>query len=350
MKEDIDNSVLKVLSSGGYILGPEVESFEHEMAEYLGSKHAIGVASGTDAIFLILKALDVCPSDEVITTPFTFIATADTISNCGAKPVFADINPNTYNIDPNEVEKCFSSRTKAVIAVHLYGQPAEMDSLKALTDSHGVPLVEDCAQSLGAEFKGRKAGSIGTASALSFFPTKNLGGAGDGGMVCTNDARLADRIRMLRVHGSHKKYHHSMIGINSRLDAIQAALLKVKLNYLDTWNGQRIETANYYNRNLKNIGTPYVMPSVSHVYHQYTIRIKQRDQLQELLGEAGIGTSVYYKPPLHLQDCYRDLGHKRGDFPVSEKASTEVLSLPMFPGITQEEKETVCDAVNNFSG
>lgn len=347
-KEIIDKTVSDTLSSGAYILGKEVQALEEKMAGYTGVNHSIGVASGTDAIFLILKALGIGPGDEVITTPFTFIATADTISNCGGRPVFADIDPKTFNIDPAEVEKKLTDRTRAVIVVHLFGQSADMDPLMDIAESRSIDLIEDCAQSQGAEYKGTRVGSFGAASAFSFFPTKNLSCAGDGGAVCTNDDELAVKVRMLRAHGSRKKYEHELLGINSRLDALQAAMLNVKFSFLDRWNEERIETAEYYNRNMKGVVTPYVLPDTLHVYNQYTIRSNQRDRMKQKLQESGVGNAIYYSLPLHLQACYRDLGYSRGDFPESENASAEVLSLPMFPGITQDEKDSVCKAVNSL--
>lgn len=348
IKNEIDNEVSVILSSGKYVLGPQVEIFEKNIADYLQVEHAVAVGSGTDALYLILRAYDVSEGDEVITTPFTFIATADTISTCGAKPVFADINPRTFNIDPDKIQESINKNTKAIIAVHLYGQPADMGRITEVANEKQIPVIEDCAQSFGSTYHGVKAGSIGDASAFSFFPTKNLGCAGDGGMVCTNNEELAAKVRMLRAHGSKRKYYHELIGTNSRLDTIQAAILSKKLKYLDRWNTERQEIAEFYNRHLSGVQVPFVTPGSIHVYHQYTILTKRRDDLQSKLSESGIGSAVYYYPPLHLQPCYSPLGYKPGDFPVCEETSSHVLSLPVFPGMTEAECAKVCEAVNNI--
>ena len=345
-----DQAALRVLSGCRYILGPEVEAFEAEFASYLGVKHGVGVASGTDALVLALKALGVGPGDEVITTDFTFIATAEAISECGATPVFADIDPRTFNLDPRSASERISGRTRAILVVHLFGQPADMDRLSALARQNGLLLVEDCAQSHGATWRGRKAGSFGDASAFSFFPTKPLGGAGDGGMVCTNNDEIAGKVRILRAHGSRKKYISEVLGTNSRLDELQAAVLRVKLRRLEDWNRSRREVAREYDRRLKGIRVPPVAEQAAHVYHQYTIRSGDRDALRHWLEKEGVGCNVYFPLPLHLQPCYAHLGYTEGEFPASELASREVLSLPIFVGMTPGEISRVCEAVNRFSG
>ncbi|MCG2796524.1 MAG: DegT/DnrJ/EryC1/StrS family aminotransferase [Actinomycetia bacterium] len=344
--EELNRAVLDVIVGGRYILGPEEKAFEEEMADYLGIGETVGVASGTDALSLMLRALDIGPGDEVITTPFTFIATADTISFCGAKPVFADIDPRTFNLDPESVKSLISSNTRAILVVHLYGLSADIDEFKEIASSNGIALIEDCAQALGAEYGGRKVGTFGTASAFSFFPTKNLGALGDGGLVATDDVEIAERVRMLRVHGSRKKYMHELMGFNSRLDEIQAAVLRVKLKHLDRWNGERMEIASKYDKVLKSVVTPFVPAGRTHVYHQYTIRAKNRDILINRLDQYRTGSAVYYPVPLHLQPCFEDLGYRAGDLPESETASCEVISLPMFPGLMEHEIERVADIMN----
>jgi len=346
VEEEAGGAVLEALKSGAYILGPQVAELEREIASYLGVAEGVGVASGTDALFLSLKALGVGPGDEVLTTPFTFIATAEAAANLGAVPRFVDIEEATFNIDAALLADAITERTRAVIAVHLFGHPADMEVCRAICDERGIPLVEDCAQSLGAEVGGRKAGSFGEASAFSFFPTKNLGAAGDAGMICTDDAELAAKLRVLRAHGSSRKYYHEVLGYNSRLDTVQAALLLVKLRHLDEWNSERTRIASQYDAHLENVVTPPVKPGYTHSYHQYTIRSARRDDVRKSLEEAGIASAIYYPVPLHLQPCFSDLGYSEGDFPVAEKACREVLSLPIFPGMTGEEIELVCAAVN----
>ncbi len=346
VKDEMDAAVSACLGSGQYILGPQVQRFEQEFADYIGVEHAVGVASGTDALFLPLKAMGIGPGDEVITTPFTFIATAEVIANCGARPVFADIEPGTFNLDASLVERAITPRTKAIILVHLFGQPADIDLLLELARGHGIQLIEDCAQATGAVYGQRKVGSFGAAGAFSFFPTKNLSCAGDGGMIVTNDGKLAESIRMLRAHGSRTKYLHEVLGINSRLDEVQAALLRVKLPRLDRWNDERIRIAGLYNQRLRGVSTPPVAPGRTHVYHQYTIRASDRDSVADSLSGAGVGRAVHYGLPLHLQPCFAHLGYEEGAFPQSEHASREVLSLPMFPSMTDEEIERVCAVTN----
>lgn len=350
LEQEIDAAIKEVLLSGQFILGPSVRKLEEEVAAYCGCKYGIGVASGTDALRLTLTALGIGPGDEVITTPFTFIATANTIAHCGAKPVFVDIDPKTYNIDPAAIQKAISKRTKAIVPVHLYGQPADMDPIMDLAEKYGLYVIEDVAQAIGARYKGRRVGSIGHAGALSFFPSKNLGAYGDGGMVVTNDAVLAEKIDILRKQGSKKKYYAEVLGFNSRLDTLQAAILRVKLKHLDSWNEARRQRAKRYNELLSGLPviTPYEAPNVYHVYHQYTIRTKERDALAAHLKERGISTMVYYPVPLHLQQVFADLGYGEGSFPESETASREVLSLPMYPELTEAEQQEVVRAIRGF--
>ena len=340
---ETDAAVLGVLAGGSYILGENVKAFEREMAAYLGCSHAVGVASGTDALLLILKALGVGPGDEVVTTAFTFFATAEVIATVGATPVFADIDPGTFNIDPVSTASRVTPSTRAIVAVHLFGQPAQMEDLATIAASAGVPLVEDCAQAAGAEYMGFKAGALGRASAFSFFPTKNLACAGDGGMVCTDDEELAVRVRMLANHGQSEQYLHACIGMNSRLDEVQAALLRVRLRNLDRWNDERRGIAVRYDR-VFGATAPFVAPGSKHVYHQYTLRTPARDTLSRKLEMDDIASRVYYPVPLHLQPCFAPLGYLPGDLPECERAADEVLSLPIFPGMTDEEIERVCAA------
>ena len=350
IEQEIDGAIKGVLLSTEFILGPAVRDLEQRVAAYCECRYGVGVASGTDALRLTLTALGIGPGDEVITTPFTFIATANTISHCGARPVFVDIDPRTYNIDPAKIEGAITQRTRAIVPVHLYGQPADMDPIMRLAEKHRLYVIEDAAQAIGARYKGRRVGSIGHAGCLSFYPTKNLGAYGDGGMVVTNDAALAEKIDILRRQGGKKKYHAEVLGFNSRLDTLQAAILRVKLNYLDAWNEARRRVAQRYNELLAGlpVTTPYESSDVYHVYHQYTIRAPQRNALAAYLKERGIGTMVYYPVPLHLQGLYASLGYKEGDLPESEAASREVLSLPMYPEITEEQQRMVTEAIRGF--
>jgi dTDP-4-amino-4,6-dideoxygalactose transaminase len=359
IKSEIDSAIARVIESGQFILGPEVEAFEREVAQYLGVKHAIGVASGTDALWLALKAAGIGPGDRVIVPSFTFFATAGAVCNVGAIPVFADIDPRTFNLDPSSVQNLLESDTqlqdqaKAIIPVHLYGQPAEMDTLLKIARHYELIVIEDVAQAIGAQYKDRTVGTLGHLGCFSFFPTKNLGAYGDGGLVVTNDGALAERVRMLRVHGSKPKYYHHIVGTNSRLDALQAAILRVKLTHLDEWTSARQKLAARYDQALSQIeglAVPYKAPDRTHIYHQYTIRVLggRRDALQKHLKEHGIGTEIYYPLPLHLQPCFQHLGYREGQLPESERASREVLSLPMFPELTEKEQGYIIAAVRDF--
>ncbi len=358
IKDEIDAAMAGVLESGQFILGPTVRELEQKVAAYCGCKYGVGVASGTDALRLTLTALGIGPGDEVITTPFTFIATANTISHCGARAVFVDIDPRTYNIDPTAIEEAITERTKAIVPVHLYGHPADMDPIMELAEAHGLYVIEDAAQAVGARYpstgsgrsKGRRVGCMGHAGCLSFYPTKNLGAYGDGGMVVTNDAALAEKVDVLRRQGSKRKYHAEVLGFNSRLDSLQAAILGVKLKYLDGWNEARRQVAQRYNELLAGLPVtmPYKSPDVYHVYHQYTIRAEQRDALAAYLKERGIGTMIYYPVPLHLQGLYAGLGYGEGSLLVSEVASREVLSLPMYPELTEAQQQEVAQAIREF--
>jgi dTDP-4-amino-4,6-dideoxygalactose transaminase len=351
IKDEIDEAVLGVMESGYFVLGPNVKALEAEVAEYVGCQHGVGVASGTDALRLSLEALDVGAGDEVITTPFTFVATANTVSHAGARPVFVDIDPRTFNLVPAQIEAAITERTKAIVPVHLYGQPAEMDAIMDIARRHNLIVIEDCAQAIGAEDDGRRVGSFGDLACFSFYPTKNLGAFGDAGMITTNDPDLAERVTMLRQQGSNKRYYHDVLGFNSRLDEMQAALLRVKLRRLDEWQSRRGQIAARYDAGLGelDVETPFVRPGVTHVYHQYTIRVaRRRDELIEFLRERGVGSMIYYPLPLHLQKMYYDLGYAEGSLPVSESAGREVLSLPMYPELTDEQVQTVVDTIGEF--
>jgi len=347
IKDEIQAAINQVLTDTRFIMGPQVEELERKMAEYCGCAYGVGVNSGTDALYLALWALGVGPGDEVITTPFTFFATTEVVSLLGAKPVFVDIDPGTFNMRVDQVEEKITSRTKAIIPVHLYGQPVDMDPLVEIGKRREIPLVEDCAQAIGARYKGRRVGGFGQAGCFSFFPSKNLGAYGDAGMIVTNDKQLADEARSLRVHGGKVKYYHDILGVNSRLDTMQAAILLVKLRYIDQWNQARRRNAYRYNEMLKGTTavTPVELKDTEPVYHQYTIRVPGRNQLSEKLKDAGVGTMIYYPVSLHLQKVYRDLGYKPGDFPACEKAQEEVLSLPMFPELTEDQQRHITDQI-----
>lgn len=350
IKNEIDRAISEVVRSGQFILGRFVEDFEKEVATYLKVKYAIGVASGTDALYLALLASGIKRGDEVITTPFTFFATAEVTSNIGAKPVFVDIEPKTFNINVEKIEKAITSRTKAIIPVHLFGHSSRMDKIMQAASKHNLKIVEDCAQSFGADYRGRKTGTIGDAGCFSFFPTKNLGAYGDGGMIVTSSDEIAEKVKLLRAHGSEKKYYHKILGYNSRLDAIQAAILKVKLKYIDIWNKKRAAVARKYRESIvnKDIVSPFEDKDSSHVYHQYTIRCPYRDNLKDYLAKEGISTMVYYPLSLHLQEAYKDLGYGAGSFPESEKAQKEVLSLPIYPELSDDNIKYISEKINSF--
>lgn len=350
IKTEIERATLEVLSSGHYILGKNVEALENEIANLCGVKYGIGVNSGSDALTLTLKALDIKSGDEVITTPFTYIAPAESIYQMGAKIVFADIDERTFNINPLDVAKKITKNTKAIIPVHLFGQPADLEGIFSVVDGTKIKIVEDCAQAIGAVYHGKPVGSFGIAGCISFYPTKNLGAAGDGGMIVTNDHSLASKLKMIRVHGISRRYHHDLHGYNSRLDEIQAAILRVKLKYLSRWNERRRAIAKKYNEGLKGlpIQTPFVMDNVTHVYHVYAILVEKRDALQEYLNKRGIPTIIYYPKPLHLQKVYEDLGYNEGDLPVSEKISKQILPLPMYPELTDEQVDYVIETIRSF--
>jgi dTDP-4-amino-4,6-dideoxygalactose transaminase len=350
IKDEIDAAVLGVMASGYFVLGPNVKALEAEVAEYVGCRYGVGVASGTDALRLSLAALDIGPGDEVITTPFTFVATANTVSHSGARPVFVDIDPRTFNIVPGQIEAAITERTRAIVPVHLYGQPAEMDAIMETARRHNLYVIEDCAQAIGAEDDKRRVGSFGDVACFSFYPTKNLGAYGDGGMVTTNNSEIAERIDVLRRQGGKTKYYHEVLGFNSRLDEMQAALLRVKLRHLDDWQAGRRCVAGRYDELLSelDVAIPFVRSNVTHVYHQYTIRVPRRDALHQFLQARGIGSMIYYPLPLHLQGLYQDLGYAAGSLPVSEGTGHEVLSLPMYPELTEEQIRAVVGAIGEF--
>lgn len=356
IREEVRAAVDRVLESQYFILGPEVEALEAEVAAYCQCRYGIGVSSGSDALLVALMALDLQPGDEVITTPYTFFATAGAIVRLGAKPVFVDIDPITYNIDPARLEAVVTPQTRAIIPVHLYGQMADMDPVMAVAERHGLVVIEDAAQAIGAEYKGQRAGSIGHFGCFSFFPSKNLGGVGDGGMVTSNDAALADKVRLLRGHGARPKYHHKVVGGNFRLDALQAAVLRVKLPYLDGWTAARQRNAETYRRLFAESGLAaseqVVLPVDAgygrHIYNQFVIRAKRRDGLADYLKQQGIGSEVYYPLPMHLQDCFAGLGLVAGSFADSEAASQETLALPIYPELSEAMLAHVVQAITAF--
>ncbi|MDD5633859.1 MAG: DegT/DnrJ/EryC1/StrS family aminotransferase [Candidatus Omnitrophica bacterium] len=357
IKNELDVAVKKVIESQYFILSPEVENLEKELALYCGVSHAAGVASGTDALILALRALGVGKGDVVITTPFTFFATSEAISILGAKPLFVDIEQATYNIDPDKLEEVIkrsdpSKRNayKAIIPVHLYGQCANMERIMGIAKRYNLRVVEDCAQAIGAEYNGKKAGSFGETGCFSFFPSKNLNAFGDGGMVVSNGIDIVKRIKKLRVHGSQELYIHEEIGYNSRLDSLQAAIVRVKLKHLDGWLERRREIASKYNKAFSKIGIkiPEVGKGNKHTYHQYTIAIDERDEFVEYMADKKISVRVYYPVPLHLQPCYKDLNYSIGSFPVAEHASEKVVSLPVYPELTDEQVAYIIDSVKDF--
>ena len=351
IRDEIREAIDRILETQVFVLGPEVEKLEQEIADYCGAKYGVGCASGTDSILLSLMAAGVSSGDEVITTPYTFFSTAGCVSRVGGIPVFVDIDPATYNIDPSLIEARITPKTKAIIPVHLFGQCADMGPILETAERHGLYVLEDAAQSIGSKTKlngeWRSAGAMGHFGCFSFFPSKNLGAYGDGGMVVSNDESLADKVRTLRVHGSKPKYHHSLIGANSRLDAIQAAVLRVKLRYLDEWTEARRQNARFYDEAFagSEIKTPHVRAENISIYNQYVIRTKARDRVMEHLKKHDVGCEIYYPVPLHLQRCYGFLGYKEGEFPESEAAAAETLALPIYPELTDEQKGYVVKCV-----
>lgn len=354
LKDDLENAVLSVLEKGHYILGPEVGNLECEIAGLCHSTYAVAVASGTDALLVALRAVGVKPGDEVITTDFSFFATAGVVSRLGATPVFVDIEADTFNIDPSKIEATITDKTRAIMPVHLFGQVADMDPIMAIAKKHKIPVVEDAAQAIGAEYKGRKAGSIGDIGCFSFYPTKNLGAAGDAGILTTSDEKLFERCRMLRVHGQSGKYEHKLVGYNSRLDTMQAAVILVKLPHLQSWSEERIAHAKVYDEafaGVEHIRTPVVKEySTFHIYNQYTLASPKRDAIVAGLNQAKIGNCVYYPIPFHKQECFADLGYKSDDLPESSRAADEVFSIPIYPELTAEEQQEVITTIKKLAG
>jgi len=350
LREQMLRAIDEVCESGAFINGPNVKALEAEVAAYVGGKHGLALNSGTDALHLALRALDIGPGDEVITIPFTFVATTEAIGIVGARPVFVDIDPQTYNIDAALIEAAITPRTRAILPVHLYGRPAPMHEIMAIAQRHNLAVIEDCAQAIGAKIGEKFVGTFGTFGAFSFFPSKNLGAYGDGGMLVTGDAALADRVRSLRGHGGRVKYYHEELGVNSRLDEMQAAILRVKLPHLNEWIARRRAVAERYTAAFAEMGIqlPADPPGGLHVYHQYTIRVDDRDRVQTTLQSAGVQTMVYYPVPLHLQKVHASLGQGEGTFPQSERAAREVISIPMFPELEPQAQQTVIDAVKSI--
>ena len=353
IREETLQAVESVFRRQQFVLGPEVGELEKQVARISNVAHGVGVASGSDALLLALMALDVGPGDEIITSPYTFFATAGSIARLHAKPVFVDIDPKTYNIDPALIEKAITKRSKVILPVHLFGQCAEMDRILEIGQKHQLAVIEDAAQAIGATYKGRAAGSMGLLGCLSFFPSKNLGGAGDGGMVLTSNAELAEKIRVLRVHGSKPKYVHKLLGLNSRLDTLQAAVLLVKLRYLSSWSERRRQNALYYSQRFagsSKVTPPTILPHNQSIFNQYVIRVSERDKLIEHLKKNEIGSEIYYPIPLHLQECFQYLGYKKGDFPEAERAANDTLALPTYPELTEAQREHVAETVLSFLG
>ena len=359
IKSDVDAAIAEVMQSQHFILGPKVEECEKAIAKYSDCAYGVGVSSGSDALLACLMAENVGPGDEVITTTYTFFATVGAIARLGATPVLVDIDPVTYNLDVAQVEARVTSRTRAIIPVHLYGQMADMDAVMLIADRRGIVVIEDAAQAIGAENRGKRAGSIGHYGCFSFFPSKNLGAAGDGGMVVTNDADRASKVAVLRAHGSKPKYFHKVIGGNFRLDALQAAVVTAKLRHLDAWTAGRQRNAKQYDELFLAAGlagrqdAPVGLPTVTterHIFNQYVIRVDRRDELQALLKSKGVGTEVYYPVPMHQQECFGYLGHKTGDFPESERAATHTLALPIHPELTKQQAEYVVECIAEWAG
>ena len=368
IKEELDNALIQCAESQFFILGPEVQNLEEKMCEYLGCKYSVGVSSGTDALLVALLAIDLKPGEEVILPTYSFFATAGVVSRLNAKPVFCDVDPITFNIDPSKIEELINKNTKAIIPVHLYGQCAEMDEISEIAKKNGIKIIGDAAQAIGAQYKdGKSAGVLGDIACFSFFPSKNLGCFGDGGLVTTNDAELADKLRILRVHGGRPKYYHKIIGGNFRLDAIQAAVINVKLPYLNSWSEKRRVNAELYTKLFMekglaekegftefNVASKVLLPKAVykefgltnyHIYNQYVIRVEKRDELREFLKASEIGTEIYYPVPFHLQECFKDLGYKKGDFPVAESCADTSLALPIYPELTDEQIDFVVEKI-----
>jgi dTDP-4-amino-4,6-dideoxygalactose transaminase len=356
LREELRAAFERVLDSQQFILGEDVRLLEAEVARYVGTKHAIGCASGSDALLLVMMAFDLAKGDEVITTPFTFFATGSAITRAGGFPRFVDIDPQTCNLDVSKVEAAITPRTRAIMPVHLYGQCVDMTALLEVAAQHDLPVVEDAAQAIGAQYKGQTAGSMGLAGCFSFYPTKNLGAAGDAGIITTDDDELSDRLRRLRVHGGRTEYMHSEVGINSRLDTIQAALLRVKLPHLEKWSEARRQHSAFYSQLLREadladlVAPLEVLPDARHIFHQYVVRVAdgRRDELMEYLRGRGIGSKVYYPVPLHLQECFKGLGYRTGDFPEAERAAASTLALPLFPELNREQQHYVVDTIRHF--
>jgi dTDP-4-amino-4,6-dideoxygalactose transaminase len=355
LRPEIDEAIKKVLDSNGFILGAEVQGLEKELADYCNTKYAIGCASGTDALLLALMAFDVGAGDEVVTTPYSFFATASSVTRLGAKPIFVDIDPQNYNLDVSQVASKITERTKAIQPVHLYGQCAAMDELREISEIYDVPLVEDAAQAIGSEFADKRAGEMGAIGCFSFYPSKNLGAMGDAGFLTTNDEALAQKLFALRVHGSFERYYHKWVGLNSRLDAMQAAILRVKLPHLDSWTEARQRNAATYRTLFTDAGLteeiilPTELENVRHIYNQFVIRVpEKRDELRKFLADNEIGTDIYYPVSLHLQECFAYLGYRENDFPESEKASRETLALPIYPELKGEQQEYVVGKIAEF--
>jgi dTDP-4-amino-4,6-dideoxygalactose transaminase len=357
IRGELHEALLRVTDAGRYVLGEEVTLLEREIADYSGARYAVACASGSDALYLALRAAGVGPGHRVVTSPFTFFATAGAVTRAGATPVFADIDPATFNLDPAAAAEALERHepVRALIPVHLYGGSADLDPIREVARIRGCAVIEDGAQAIGAEYKGRRVNALGEAGCLSFFPSKNLGALGEGGMVLTNDAGLAETVRLLRVHGSRDKYRHELVGVNSRLDELQAALLRVKLRHLDLWTARRQQNAQLYRQLLGERELPVVLPEPApyqsrHVFHQFVIRSRERDRLRAYLAEHGVGTEVYYPIPLHLQPCYRDLGYREGELPESERAAREVLALPVHPALRRDQIERVAELIAAFYG
>jgi dTDP-4-amino-4,6-dideoxygalactose transaminase len=351
IKDEIAEAIAGVFATQRYIMGPEVEGLEAEVAKYSGCKFGIGVSSGTDALLLSLMALGIKPDDEVITTPFTFFATGGCIHRLGAKPVFVDIEPESFNLNPELVARAVSDKTRAIMPVHLFGQCAEMDPILEVAKAHGLFVVEDAAQAIGSEYQGKRAGSLGTLGCFSFFPSKNLGACGDGGMITTNDEELAARLKIMRNHGAKPKYYHKLVGGNFRLDALQAAILRVKLRHLDDWTAARQKNAARYRELFAGcdaVTCPPELPARRHIYNQFSLRLPQRDHVREQLKARNIGCEVYYPVPLHVQDCFAELGYKPGDLPESEKAAAEALAVPIYPELTEQQQQLVAGEIKGL--